>query len=215
MKQPETKLPLRGLGGLKQPETKLSALNIAHIEPRSQIYAPNTHFVIWVQGCAIRCAGCWNERMWDFTRKNLIAVEDLFRQIQTVSSSIQGVAFLGGEPLDQALPLLALVKQIKAIGLGVTIYTGYELAELEAPKYQAVLAYTDLLIAGRYDEKQRNINLRWRGSENQQILWLSAFYSDSQPEEANYCEIKIDQNGKITILGFPTEELLGIIGNEL
>ncbi len=41
-------------------------INIAEIVPNSRIYGPGKRFVIWVQGCALHCHGCWNKDMWSF-----------------------------------------------------------------------------------------------------------------------------------------------------
>lgn len=68
-----------------------------------------------------------------------------------------------------------------------------------------------MLISGRYIEELRNTNLQWIGSENQKITYLSDFYKATKNDNANYCEINISENGAITMLGFPNENLIKTI----
>ena len=185
-------------------------INVAHIEPESYIYAPDKQFVIWLQGCSIRCKGCWNKEMWSFDKKNYIKIETLIEQITKIKD-IKGVTFIGGEPFDQINELFNFVQKIKDKELGVTIYTGYEKNELQSTIALKILQYTDLLISGRYVEALRNDNLQWIGSENQKIDFLSDFYSRHEQDNANYCEINISDTGAITMLGFPDEKLKLII----
>ena len=100
-------------------------INIAEILETSKIYGPGDRFVIWVQGCAIRCKGCWNQKMHSFEQKNLWHYNDLFERILSVSG-IEGITFLGGEPLHQSKPLLKLVRKIKKHGLTIMLYTGFQ-----------------------------------------------------------------------------------------
>lgn len=184
-------------------------INISHIEPDSYIYAPGKQFVIWVQGCSIHCKGCWNFDMWSFDENQLTDIDELFEKINKIDD-LMGVTFIGGEPFDQKNELLYFSTKLKKQQIPITIYTGYELNELKDEISEEILNNTDLLIAGRYKEELRNINLQWRGSENQQILFLSDIYKDYEKEDGNYCEIIISDDGEITILGFPDEKLLEI-----
>lgn len=181
-------------------------INIAHIEPESYIYAPEKQFVIWMQGCSIHCKGCWNTEMWSFEKKQLLKIDDIIAQISKIDN-LKGVAFIGGEPFDQSKELLYFVSKLKKNKLGVTIYTGYEKKQLNDNIKKDILKNTDLLISGRYIEKLRNINLKWIGSENQNIDYLTDFYTKQQNDNANYCEINISENGAITMLGFPDDKL--------
>ena len=185
-------------------------INIAHIEPESYIYAPEKQFVIWMQGCSIHCKGCWNTEMWSFSNKQLLEIDEIIKQI-IQTENLKGVTFLGGEPFDQTKELLYFINKLKKCKLGVTIYTGYEQEELKENREKEILKNTDLLISGRYIEELRNTNLQWIGSENQKITYLSDFYKATKNDNANYCEINISENGAITMLGFPNENLIKTI----
>jgi len=185
-------------------------INIAYIEPESYIYAPEKQFVIWVQGCSIHCKGCWNKQMWSFDKNRLIDIDIIINEIIKTNNT-KGVTFLGGEPFDQPNELLYFVSKLKLLNFGITIYTGYEQGELKEEIQIEILNKTDLLISGRYIEELRNPNLQWIGSENQQITYLSDFYKMIENDNANYCELIISENGAITLLGFPDENLIKLI----
>ena len=42
----------------------LGSIRVHDIVPRSEIYGPGTRWVLWVQGCTLACAGCWNTETW-------------------------------------------------------------------------------------------------------------------------------------------------------
>ena len=174
--------------------------NVAHIEENCLIYGPGSRTVIWFQGCSLHCKGCWNTEMQDFSPRNLIGREDLLSRLLHLN---KGVTLLGGEPLEQSDNLLWLISKLKNANVSVMLYTGHELDEISSNStWSEICKMVDILIPGRYKEDQRDITLRWRGSKNQQII-------SNIPEEIveqNEVEIHIDEDGKITCLGYPTEE---------
>ena len=50
------------------------------------------------------------------------------------------------------------------------MYTGYTYDELIKLNKTEIFKYIDELVDGRYIEEQRNITLKFRGSENQEII---------------------------------------------
>lgn len=132
-------------------------VNVAHIEDFSYIYGPGSRFVIWMQGCSIRCPGCWNYSMWSFSENTLYDVEDLLKMIYERRESIEGVTLLGGEPLDQFSATLLIVSKIKSMGLSVMLFTGYTKEEVYTKRFSSILQYVDILISGRYIESLRTL----------------------------------------------------------
>ena len=178
-------------------------MNIAHIEKQSFIYGPGSRFVLWTQGCSIRCKGCWNRAMWDFTPKYDISVSELINQITGLGEKIEGVTILGGEPLDQYEETLILLQLCAAAGLSAMLFTGYELQEITQKGMSDIQKYLDILITGRYDEAKRTLRHQWIGSTNQEIHFLSDRYADYNIKNGNYMEVSIEEDGSLTILGFP------------
>jgi anaerobic ribonucleoside-triphosphate reductase activating protein len=75
---------------------------------------------------------------------------------------------------------LAWVAQAaRARGLGVMVFTGYLLQQLQAssePGASSLLGATDLLIDGPYLHSRRSTRRRWVGSDNQRVHFLTERY---------------------------------------
>ncbi len=181
-------------------------MNIAHIEETSLIYGPGIRFVIWVQGCSIRCKDCWNKEMWSFENKDIISTNQIFDKIKN-TPQIEGVTILGGEPFDQYDELFVLVKNIRKTNLSIILYTGYLLSELEKNNKRGILDFIDILITGRYDKRYRTIRGGLIGSSNQEIHFCTDRYTINDLVNLNESEISIDENGKISILGYEVNDL--------
>lgn len=191
---------------------KLSqVLNINTILPQSSIYGLGERFVIWTQGCSIHCKGCWNQDTWSFKPKSLWRVEDLLKEILQHKESIEGVTILGGEPLDQYEAVLHLVQKLKQEQMTIMLYTGYEYQEIFEKRFYPILDFVDILIPGRYVQEERDIALRWRGSKNQKVLFLSEHYKNYPFQEQNGVEIFIQEDGSLSIFGYPDDKLLSKI----
>jgi anaerobic ribonucleoside-triphosphate reductase activating protein len=178
-------------------------MNIAHIEPQSFIYGPGCRFVIWTQGCAIHCKGCWNTGMWDFTPKHEIQVSEIHEQILQYRNEIEGITLLGGEPLDQYEETLSLLTLCVKSGLSAMLFTGYEMHEIEEKGLTAITKNLDILITGPYEKSNRTLYHQWIGSTNQRIHFLTTRYAGYKIKNKNYTELTLNEDGSITILGFP------------
>jgi len=177
-------------------------MNIAHIEERSFIYGPGCRFVIWVQGCSIRCKGCWNREMWGSEPNIVLSVDKIFEMIVAEKGAIEGITVLGGEPLDQTAECVELLRRCGAAGLTTMLFTGYEIGEI---RDRRLFDLCDILITGRYNESQRTLDREWIGSTNQEIHFLGEAYRGYELKNANYMEIGIDEDGSVTLLGFPNK----------
>jgi len=96
---------------------------------------------------------------------------------------LSGVTFSGGEPLLQAASLVQLAKMIKENGLDLAIYTGFTFEEILTVANHdqlELLSYADTLVDGPFVLSGRSLSLRFRGSENQRILDVSASLASQQ-----------------------------------
>ncbi|MBE3662287.1 hypothetical protein BOO91_15235 [Vibrio navarrensis] len=187
--------------------------NVAHIEPESHIYGPGKRYVIWLQGCSLACEGCWNQQMWSFEPEQLIHREQLLDDILQYRD-IDGITLLGGEPLQQAPNTRWLLSSIRrSSGCSTVLYTGFTYSELVKRKDWALLReHCDLMITGRYSSSLRNTNLRWRGSSNQELIYLAGGRIPLEPpEDANEVEVIIDENAAIRVLGYPDSGFFGTL----
>ena len=123
----------------------------------SIVDGPGLRTAIFAQGCPRRCEGCHNPESWAFGTGTDMTVQDLFWRVKK-NPLVRGVTFSGGEPFSQAEPFTELAKLLK------------ELLENGTPAQKQLLAALDILVDGEFVLAQRNLDLRFRGSENQRIL---------------------------------------------
>lgn len=129
---------------------------------------------LFVSGCSHGCIGCFNEDAWDyrsgFEYTDLIEDEIL---IELSKSYVSGLTLLGGDPLmkkniDAVLNLCIKVKEIYP-NKNIWCWTGYTLDEALNNHAKDILKYVDVLIDGKFEESEKNLQLPFRGSNNQQI----------------------------------------------
>jgi anaerobic ribonucleoside-triphosphate reductase activating protein len=187
-------------------------LNLAGFLPRSEVNGPGSRAVVWVQGCPIRCRGCFNEACWPFSPANLTTVDELASRITSLPD-IDGVTFSGGEPFAQAGPLALLGDQLKVSGLTLVTYTGFtpdQLARGRCPSRDHLLSITDLLIAGPYIAGLACTDT-YRGSSNQQVIPISGRILPvpaREQEPGGIVEFTIGTDGSIITSGFPEKPLV-------
>ena len=130
-----------------------SVLRIFRREAPVTVLGPGRRAVIWVQGCPFACKGCIVPESWSSQGGELISVADL-AEWELAQEDIEGMTFSGGEPMEQADALCALVDVVRSSrDLGLVCYTGYRLETLQrqgSTAQRALLARTDLLIDGVY-----------------------------------------------------------------
>ncbi len=192
---------------------RMSDLNLAGFLARSEANGPGTRAVVWVQGCPIRCKGCFNRSSWSFSPAVSISARELANRILSVEG-IDGVTFSGGEPFAQAGPLADVAEQVRQTGLTIVTYSGYtygHLTHTRDPEWDRLLAATDLLIAGPY-RADRACSTPFIGSANQQVIPLTGRIA-LQPEflqhrSGEMVEFTIAPDGTVTTTGFPPQSMV-------
>jgi anaerobic ribonucleoside-triphosphate reductase activating protein len=140
-------------------------------------------------------------------------VASLVSELEAAASAgdLEGISLLGGEPLQQAEPVLELIHAAREMGLSVLLYTGYEPEEYD-PTMQACHDGSDLVIGGRYVEALRDPFLRWRGSSNQRLVSPTGRYDVDEFEDLQEVEVLIDhETGQMTVTGYPEADLLQLV----
>lgn len=172
---------------------------------------PGVRFGIWTQGCPRRCSGCMSPNSQALNQGYLVNVEALSKQI--VDSGRTELTISGGEPFLQAKQLIALIDKVReTVDLGVIIYTGYTIDELNSSEniyYKKLLKKSDLIVDGEYVESL-NDGKNLRGSSNQRAIPLTDRYRDfskefgTRPAEVEF----FFQEEKISMVGVPSQEIL-------
>jgi anaerobic ribonucleoside-triphosphate reductase activating protein len=180
-------------------------LRIAHVASDTRAEGPGRRFALWFQGCPLRCPGCCNPEFLPFAGGQLMALDDLWRQVQ-VERSIEGITLLGGEPFAHAEGAAAIAERAREAGLSVMVFSGYTLEQIHdlPPPADRLLALIDLLVDGPYERDRPDQRRRWIGSTNQRIHFLTERYRADDPcwTRPNTLEIRLDATG-LAVNGFP------------
>jgi anaerobic ribonucleoside-triphosphate reductase activating protein len=194
-------------------------LQIGSYRTHTRAEGPGTRFAIWVQGCSLQCAGCFNPHFWNPRFGRTIPVQHLIELIVEAAQhypELEGVTFLGGEPFEQSAPLVQIAQEVKKHQLSVMTFTGYTLEELEDKHHpdnklrSDLLDSTDLLVDGRYEANNIDNERPWVGSKNQRFHFLSDRYSPDAifTEIGDRIEITISSNGTAAVNGWATSDSL-------
>jgi anaerobic ribonucleoside-triphosphate reductase activating protein len=193
-------------------------LKINNFLPLSYANGPGKRAVIWVQGCSLKCPGCYNPDTHNQEGGIAISIENLYDKIILLKDSIEGLTISGGEPLEQAEALAELIQKIReTANFSIIVFTGYEWNELEGVlKYsekntnflpalnrdavKKIINSIDILIAGRFDAKQK-VARHLRGSANKVVSFLNNRYNMKDLENVPEYEVVITAEGKILISG--------------
>lgn len=155
-------------------------MNIARLLYPVRVLGPGERIGLWVCGCSRGCKGCSNPELWNRRPEYEIGIDQVFTLVNKIGSShkVDGFTISGGEPMDQADGLSALLRTLKPVSDDILIYSGYMLEELQARKDAAtdyILQNTAVLIDGEYIE-EKNDGSFLRGSSNQRIHILNEKY---------------------------------------
>jgi anaerobic ribonucleoside-triphosphate reductase activating protein len=191
-------------------------MRIHRILPATRAEGPGLRFTLWTQGCHNGCRGCYARDLWDPAGGREMTVEALLEQI-AATKDIEGVTFLGGEPMEQAGELARLAAGVRELGLSVVTFTGltYEAILREGdPDRLALAAATDLLIDGPYIPEEHDTSRPWVGSKNQRYRFLTDRYTQEEIDRChNRVELRLSKDGSLRLNGmgdFPLlEQILG------
>jgi len=98
---------------------------IHSVETFGAVDGPGIRFVVFFQGCPLRCLYCHNPDSWDISGGKEITAEDMAAQILRYKSFIKngGVTISGGEPLLQSEFAQELLRLCKENGFHTAIDT--------------------------------------------------------------------------------------------
>ena len=189
----------------------MSYLNLAAIRPCTEAEGPGKRFAIWCQGCLRRCPGCCNPHMQPMERRHLVEVDKLMELIlkHKTKDGIEGVSFIGGEPILQAEGFAELAQKCQNEGLSVLLFTGYNYKDLlttEDENVKILLENSDILIDGEFVESLYDGERDWVGSTNQRVIFLSNCYRAGIEFEhgVHSTEIRVSADG-VGINGWPID----------
>lgn len=200
----------------------MALLNVAEWIECTEVEGPGRRFALWVQGCILQCPGCCNPHMFDFSPRKLVEADDVAGWIEQARSrsGIEGVTFLGGEPVLQARGLARVAQLIRPLGLSVMLFTGYRLEELPdmgLPGVEELLGLSDLVVDGPFVASRPEPVRNWVGSTNQRFHFLTARYRpgiEYDPRFSRGFEVRIDSSSDLNINGWPLNVLQDQAGSD-
>src|SRR5215471_12836959 len=83
--------------------------------PASRANGPGLRAVVYFQGCSLNCPGCWNPDSHKFHGEE-VSPANVLQEIEAAMgrSSLEGVTFSGGEPMQQVQALVEVMRDIRA-----------------------------------------------------------------------------------------------------
>ena len=128
--------------------------------------------------------GIWTTRVVVTNLYNILLLEadEVCALIKSARDEfdIEGVTFLGGEPLLQAKGLSKVAQYCQENELSVVCFTGFDYStKMDLPYTEQLLNCVDVLIYGPYINALNCTKRNWVGSSNQRFLYLSDRYDAS------------------------------------
>ncbi|MBB3113332.1 pyruvate formate lyase activating enzyme [Paenibacillus phyllosphaerae] len=161
---------------------------IHSIETSGMVDGPGIRYVVFMQGCLLRCQYCHNPDTWTIGKGgHNMTVDELVRDIQAylpfMKYSGGGVTVSGGEPLLQADFLLAFFQALKReYGIHTAIDSSGGCFTTHGHFFETLkqlIRYTDLVLLDlkQIDPKK---HLALTGKPNDHILEFARFLSDNR-----------------------------------
>ena len=152
--------------------------NIHSIESFGTVDGPGTRFVVFTQGCPLRCKYCHNPDTWSTDINKEMSVEDIIKEYEGVKEFISGgITITGGEPLLQIDFITELFKVCKSKNIHTALDTsGITFNPNDTIKIDKLLEYTDLVLLDiKHINDEEHIKLT--GYSNKNILLFAEYLS--------------------------------------
>src|SRR5690625_3065096 len=162
-------------------------LQLAGTIQDSIVDGPGLRFVVFTQGCPLRCFGCHNEATWDPSGGREVAVAQLICELNS-NPLTAGLTITGGEPTMQPLACAKIASAARERDLSVWVYSGFTITALlrrsrREPDLAQLLKNVNVLVAGPYVETKRSLAADFRGSSNQRLIDMPATLRTGQAVE--------------------------------
>lgn len=162
---------------------KLMKGYIHSLETFGSVDGPGIRFVIFVQGCGMRCEFCHNPDTWNMQKGQEFTSDELLEKAIRYKSywgKDGGITVSGGEALMQIDFLIDLFKKAKKQGINTTLDTSGNPFTRKEPfftKFNELMKYTDLILLDiKHINDEEHIKLT--GQTNKNILDMAKYLSE-------------------------------------
>lgn len=104
-----------------------NTLRVHSFESFGTVDGPGIRYVIFLQGCHLRCMYCQNRDTWDEKAGQIVSTDDIVQRILKYQNYIKpsggGVTVSGGEPLLQTKSLIPFFEELKKYDIHTAIDT--------------------------------------------------------------------------------------------
>ena len=159
---------------------------IGHIHSTESFGAadgPGVRFIVFMQGCHMRCRYCHNPDTWKIDGGDEVTADEILKRalrFKPYWGKDGGITISGGEPLLQIDFVIELFKKAKELGINTCIDTAGNPFTKEEPffsKFEELMKYTDLLLL---DLKEINPTRHkdLTGFDNSNIIEMAKYLSE-------------------------------------
>ena len=159
---------------------------IGHIHSTESFGAadgPGVRFIVFMQGCHMRCRYCHNPDTWKMDGGDEVAADEILKRalrFKPYWGKDGGITISGGEPLLQIDFVIELFKKAKELGINTCIDTAGNPFTKEEPffsKFEELMKYTDLLLLDLKEiNPARHKDLT--GFDNSNIIEMAKYLSE-------------------------------------
>lgn len=159
----------------------MTLASLHSIETFGSVDGPGVRYVIFLQGCIMRCAFCHNADTWEITNpsKSVQEVFDSAMRYKAYWKNGGGITVSGGEPLLQIDFLIELFKKFKEVGVHTCLDTSgapFKMDDEYLKKFNLLMELTDLILLDiKHIDNEAHIKLTKH--ENTNILALAKYLS--------------------------------------
>lgn len=146
---------------------------------------PGWRTSVYCAGCRHACVGCHNQETWSFEAGESVSIDEIFEQLKETEGNI---SFSGGDPMYQAEAFTELARRIREeLNRTIWCYTGFLFEEVvKDPIMSKMLPYLEVIVDGPFIMAERNINLLFRGSNNQRLVDVQKSLAEGKVVEFVY-----------------------------
>lgn len=159
---------------------------IGHIHSTESFGAadgPGVRFIVFMQGCHMRCRYCHNPDTWKMGGGDEVTADEILKRalrFKPYWGKDGGITISGGEPLLQIDFVIELFKKAKELGINTCIDTAGNPFTKEEPffsKFEELMKYTDLLLLDLKEiNPARHKDLT--GFDNSNIIEMAKYLSE-------------------------------------